>query len=247
MTPHGPAMTPEPSAYPWTGWQAVRSRVDQLWDPENSPHHALIGLTGSGKSYLATRGILELCKFDRVLVIDTKGDDDAVRIGQKVDRLPKHTWYSALGRKRDGPREKWYRIVAPDDRKAGHDIVGDALTTAYNDGDWVIYIDELWEVTGKGSEGLGLEDVMSKIWRKGRSRRVSVVAATQSPVMVPRLFYDQASFAWIGHIRDEDRQKRLLEIGGMSKKELPVIASLKKREWLLSANEGEFFARTMVS
>lgn len=233
-------------SYPWTPWRTVRSTIDKLWDPQNSPHHAIIGLTGSGKSYLATRGILETCQQDRVLIIDTKGDDESVRIGRVVKKLPKHTWYSALGRRQDGPKEKWYRIVVPDNRQAGHDIVGEALSNAYDEGDWVVYIDELWEVTGRGTEGLGLEGIMSKLWRKGRSQHLSVVAATQTPVAVPRLFYDQASFAWIGHIRDEERQKRLLEIGGMSKKELPIISSLKKRQWLLSANEGEYFARTVV-
>jgi hypothetical protein len=66
-------------------------------------------------------------------------------------------------------------------------------------------------------------------------------------VEVPRLFYDQASFAWIGRIRDEERQKRLLEIGGMSKKDLPVLATLQRRQWLLAADNGEFFARTSVT
>jgi hypothetical protein len=65
--------------------------------------------------------------------------------------------------------------------------------------------------------------------------------------MVPRLFYDQAAFAWIGRIRDEDRQKRLLEIGGLSKRDLPIVSSLKKRQWLLAADDGDYFARTVVS
>ncbi len=242
-----PDASPDTSLYPWVPWRTVRSTVDKLWDPENASHHSIIGLSGSGKSFLATKGILDLCAYDRVLIIDTKGDDPSTQIGQVVKKLPKHTWYSALGRKRDGPYEKWYRLVAPDDVKQGHDVVGEALNNAYDEGDWVIFIDETWEVTGRGEYGLGLEGVMSKLWRKGRYRHVSVIAATQTPVAVPRLFYDQASFAWIGHIRDEERQKRLLEIGGMSKKELPIISGLKKRQWLLSANEGEYFARTMVS
>lgn len=248
MTPRGSLDNPETpnTSYPWVPWRTVRSTIDKLWDPENSPHHSIIGLTGSGKSYLVTKGILSLCEQDRVLVIDTKGDDKSVRIGRVVKKLPKHTWYSALGRRQDGPRDKWYRIVAPDNRTEAHEVIGEALSNAYDEGDWVIYVDETWEVTGRGEEGIGLEAVMSKIWRKGRSSNVSIVAATQTPVAVPRLFYDQASFAWIGHIRDEERQKRLLEIGGMSKKELPIISSLKKREWLVSANEGEYFARTVV-
>lgn len=232
--------------YPWVDWSSVKSVVNKLWDPENIPHHSIIGLTRSGKSYLAANGILSLCENDRVLIVDTKGDDPSTQIGQPVKRIPKHTWYSAMGRKRDGPREKWYRLVVPENRKVGAEMVEEALSNCYDEGEWVVYIDECWEVTGKGSEGLGLEDIMSKLWRKGGYRHVSVVAGTQTPVQVPRLFYDQAGFAWIGHIRDEDRQKRLIEIGGLAKRDLSVLSTLKRRQWLLCADGGDYFARTVV-
>ena len=242
-----PDVTDNSGLYPWQPWASVRARIDHMWDPENAPHHSIVGLTRSGKSYLAINGILGLCKYDRVLIVDTKGDDPSTRVGRVVRSLPKHTWYSALGRKQDGPYEKWYRIVAPDDRDKAKSLIGEALNNAYDEGEWVIYIDETWEVTGRGTEGIGLDGVMSKLWRKGGYRHVSVVAATQTPVAVPRLFYDQASFAWIGRIRDEDRQKRLLEIGGLSKRDLPVVGTLKRRQWLLAADSGEYFARTMVA
>lgn len=232
--------------YPWVPWARVSAIVDKMWDPENMPHHSIVGLTRSGKSYLAVNGILDLCKYDRVLIVDTKGDDPSTTVGRVVTRLPRHTWYTPLGRRQDGPREKWYRIIAPKDRRVAHDVIGEALSNAYDEGEWVIYIDETWEVTGKGDEGLGLEGIMNVLWRKGGYRHVSVVAGTQTPVMVPRLFYDQASFAWIGAIRDEDRQKRLIEIGGMSKKDLSVVSTLKRRQWLLAADGGEFFGRTIV-
>jgi len=240
-------VTPE-NSYPWVPWNRVARKIDEMWDPENAAHHSIIGLTGSGKSYLAVNGILGMCQYDRVLIIDTKGDDPTTnKTGRVVRTLPKHTWYSAMGRRQDGPREKWYRLVVPDNLTTARDVVGEALNNAYDEGEWVIYIDECWDVTGNNPDvGLRLEGIVSKIWRKGRSRHVSLVAATQTPVSVPRLFYDQASFAWIGRIRDEERQKRLLEIGGMSKRDLPILASLNRREWLVAADNGEYFARTVV-
>jgi DNA helicase HerA-like ATPase len=233
--------------YPWRDWAAVRTQVKKMWEPENSPHHSIIGLTRSGKSYLAINGILELAKYDRVLIVDTKGDDHSTNVGRVVKSLPKHTWYSAMGRRQDGPYEKWYRIIAPKNRVQANAIIGEALDNAYDEGEWVIYFDETWEVTDSiGNDGLGLSSLCARLWRKGGYRGVSVVAATQTPVAVPRLFYDQASFAWIGRIRDEERQKRLLEIGGLSKRDLPVLATLQRRQWLLAADNGEFFARTIV-
>ena len=234
--------------YPWVAWPSVRNYVNKLWDPEQIPHHAIIAQTRGGKSYLAIEGILKpMCKFDRVLIVDTKGDDPSTQVGQPVKQLPKHTWYSALGHRRDGEYEKWYRFIVPKNRRAGHDALGEVLETVYDEGDWVVYFDETWEVTGKEHDaGYDLAGPYSTLLRKGGYRRVPVISATQTPVAVPRLFYDQAGFAWIGCIRDEDRQKRLLEIGGLSKKDLPVLSTLKRRQWLLCADGGEYFARTMV-
>lgn len=247
MVARTPPEAPE-GTYPWVPWQRVSTVVHKLWVPEDLPHHAIIGLTRSGKSFLAMSGILELRKYDRVLIIDTKGDDHSVDKGRVITALPKHTWYSAMGRKQDGPYEKWFRLVAPDNRQQAHDMIGEALSTAYDEGEWTIYVDECAEVCENiGNEGLGLRGVMSKLWRKGGYRDVPVVAATQAPVGLPRLFYDQASFAWIGRIRDEDRQKRLLEIGGMRKADLPILSTLQRRQWLLAADNGELFARTKVT
>lgn len=236
------------SNYPWVQWSRVQAVLQKMWDPENMAHHSIIGLTRSGKSYLAVNGILETRKMDKVLIVDTKGDDHSTSVGKVVQRLPKSPWYKEAGHKDEGAYAKWFRIVAPDNRQAAHDKIGEALDTAYDEGDWTIFIDECAEVCDTlGNDGIGLKAPLSKLWRKGGYRGVSVVAATQSPVGVPRLFYDQASFAWIGRIRDEDRQKRLLEIGGMSKKELPIVSSLQRRQWLLAADNGELFARTTVA
>lgn len=236
------------ASYPWKPWRDVRHYVNHAWDPENNPHHSIVGLTGSGKSFLAMNGILGgMCQYDRVLILDTKGGgDSSVQYGTPVRHLPKNTWYGNLGRRRDGPQEKWYRLIAPDrlDSPAAHDIVGSALEQCYEEGEWVIYIDEINDVVARDT--LNLVSPLAQIWRKGRFRHVSLIAGTQTPVEVPRLFYDQASFAWIGRIRDKDRQKRLLEIGGLSTADLPVISTLQRRQWLLAADNGETFARTIV-
>lgn len=233
---------------PWVPWRTVRKTVDDLWDPEHKPHHAIVGLTGSGKSYLAINGILKMCDYDRVLIVDSKGDDPTIsRTGRAVKEFTRRPWYSGLGEDKK-PRRDWYRLVVSDNMEKAREQVGRALNEAYDDGDWVIYVDETWDITSRDKEvGLGLGGIMSKIWRKGRSRHVSMIAATQTPVEVPRLFYDQSSFAWIGAIRDEDRQKRLLEIGGLSRKDLSHVSELEDKQWLLAADSGKYFAKTVVN
>lgn len=223
--------------------------VNREWDPENMPHHSIIGLTGSGKSYLGINGILRpLCAMDRVLLIDTKGDDPIVsRQGRPVTQIETPKFWQRMGKKRHA-FDDWQRLVVSDERNEARHQVRTALGRAYDEGNWVIFVDETWDLTSKDPDvGLNLGGILAKIWRKGRGRHVSLVAATQTPVEVPRLFYDQASFAWIGRIRDEERQKRLLEIGGMSKRDLPILATLQRRQWLLAADNGEFFARTQVT
>lgn len=237
------------ASVPWVEWKSVQHYVNHQWDPENSPHHSIIGLTGSGKSYLAINGILKpMCAMDRVVILDVKGDDPLVSsIGHPVRELPRDTWYSKMGRRSDEPMANWWRVVVHEDVEKAKQQVYDVLARIYKEGNYVLNIDELFYITGNNKEFLQLSGPIEKMYRFGRTRGVAIIAATQAPRWVPSSFYDQASFAWIGRIRDETKQKRMLEIGGMSKKELPYISTLERRQWLLSADNGEYFARTKVT
>jgi hypothetical protein len=134
----------------------------------------------------------------------------------------------------------------PEGRAKGATQVHHALERVYNEGDWIIYFDEIQDIGGIRQPNLGLGMHLDEIYRKGRSRHISVIAATQAPRHVPTSFYDQADFHWIGRLSDEDKQKRLREIGGLPKEALPVIQGLPKRHWLLSAENGEHFMTTTV-
>ncbi|MGH7238512.1 MAG: type IV secretory system conjugative DNA transfer family protein [Candidatus Saccharimonadales bacterium] len=236
--------------FPWMPWANCRRTVDKMWDPLNTPHHSIIGLTGSGKSYLAINGILSMAQYDRVLIVDTKQDDPLVsKTGTAIEELPNRTWYQQLHRyesSKKKPRGSWWRLVVKDDPIEARMQVHGALKRVYDEGNWIVFLDEIRDITDPKPPNINLGPWVDRLYRKGRSRRISVIAGTQSPAWVPRTFYDQASFAWIGRLRDEQRQKRLLEIGGMSRKALPILSSLERRQWLLAADNGEFFARTKV-
>lgn len=246
----GPASpVPARDFAPWVDWVDVKKMLDVMWDPENSPHHSIVGLTGSGKSYLAINGILKpLCPMDRVLIIDCKRNDSLVgSVGKPCTELPPKTWYT---RKRE-PFDSWHRLVVHDQfteegRAKARNQVYRTLHRVYNEGNWVVYGDEVQDLGGLRKPNLGLAMHLDELYRKGRSRGLSVVAGTQAPRHVPTSFYDQASFAWIGRLADEDKQKRLREIGGLPKEALPTITTLRRREWLLSADNGETFLRTTV-
>lgn len=233
-------------AFAWSEWDSVRSYINKNWDPKNNPHHSIIGLTGAGKSYLAIKGILSLCDEDRVLLIDSKEDDELLcQTGKAVREIPRNPWYTGLQR-RDEPQQHWHRLVVHDERDKAQPQVYEALNRVYKEGNWVVYIDEVYDITGARNPSLNLGAYVERLHRKGRSRGISVIGGTQSPAWVPRSFYDQASFAYLGRIRDQQRQKRLLEIGGMDRTALPIIGGLQNREWLVCAGNGQYFARTMV-
>lgn len=230
-------------------WPHVHRFVNRLWDPENTPHHSVIGLTGSGKSYLCINGLLRpMCAMDRVLIVDCKRNDKLVAsAGHPCTRLPHQTYQT---RKRE-PYDNWHRLVVhdqfhPEGRARAKQQVHDAMYRVYSEGEWVVYFDEVQDIGGIRQPNLGLGMHLDELYRKGRSRHISVIASTQAPRHVPTSFYDQADFAWIGRLSDEDKQKRLREIGGLPKEALPVIQNLEKRWWLLSAENGQHFMTTTV-
>ena len=98
---------------PHKSWNEVKFDIYSQWSPTNSPHHSIISITGGGKSYLATRGLLPMRGWRRTLIIDNKGDDDTLRdVGRKVRELPRRDPWT---RKRKEPDSRWYRLMVHED------------------------------------------------------------------------------------------------------------------------------------
>ncbi len=227
-------------------WDQVSRELDVKWVPKEAPHHSVIGLTGSGKSYLVTRGLMPMIAYDRALIIDVKGDDPTLAgYGKVVKTFPHSLVTRSVERKKKRVvGDNWYRLKVSGNRAEGREQVRKALANAYKEGRWFVIVDETRYLTDPRDPSLGVRSFVEQLWMRGRSKEVSLVAMTQSPKWVPSSFYDQPSFVWIGRVNDEDAQKRLREVGGLSKQHLPVIASLKKREFLLVAEGGDFQAIT---
>lgn len=230
-------------------WKRIRGRVNRLWQPEQAPHHAIIGLTGSGKSYLVTRGLLPLCQYDKVCIIDVKGDDPTLRgYGRPVRHIPPEVQRRVY---RNDPRGQWYRLIVPDNTvteqgwNQARDVVRRAFDLMYRERDWIIIVDELRTLTDPRMPNLRLAPYMERFWTKGRSKRICVVSMTQEPKWVPSAFYTQPSFTWISRVEDEAAHKRITEIGS-SRSILPVIAGMRKRRFLYMDNEEDdrFYAIT---
>jgi hypothetical protein len=229
---------------PRKSWGEVKFDIYSRWSPNNSPHHSIISLTGGGKSYLATRGLLPMRGWRRTLIIDNKGDDDTLRdVGRRVREVPRHDpWF----RKRKEPDSLWYRLMVHEDWTKGREQVKNALAQVYSQGNWTIFVDETRNLTDSRVPSLNLRNYVEQIWLRGRSRGVELVSMTQAPRWVPSSFYDQPSFVWIGRINDERAHQRLREIGGLKRQHLPIIQNLQRREFLVIGDGGDYTAITRV-
>lgn len=222
---------------PTRSWASVLRRVDEKWQAELAPHHSIMGQNGAGKSYLIVNGLLPLCVDDKVLIIDNKGDDPVLNsAGAKpVRSLPKAIRRVTFDDSK--PKSAWYRLVVYDDRERAQDQVGNAIQQVYKEGEWVVVIDETRALSDPRSPGLGLQPELDRLWLRGRSRRIPVIASTQAPRWVPSSFYDQCQFVWCSRIRDDRAHQRIQEIGSMTKAHIPHIANIRKRRWLYMDDE----------
>lgn len=242
---------------PEVPWLAIRSRLLQLWQVTENPHHSIMGQTGSGKSHLTRYGILPTCQKDRVLFIDGKGDDKTLRgLGHVVNRFPNKAIRQYHRHQSDDPRQRWwYRLVTSAKWDVAQRQVEEALDLAYDEGDWIIVIDELRYITDTNRKidgtlsgpGLSMRGPWERIVLRGRSRGVSLVNLTQEPAWVPSSFYTQSQFYWISRIEDERAQDRIAEIGS-SRGLLPHLNRIRRRYWIYtdSLEDERFWARTIV-
>lgn len=229
---------------PRKDWDEVSMDIYKKWKPKDAPHHSVVCLTGGGKSYLCTRGLLPMRGWRRCLILDVKGDDETLDgIGTRVRRIPANDPWLKNKRKFDS---LWYRLIVYDDYQKAREQVKDALAHVYRQGNWTVFADETRHLTDPRLPALNLRSYVEQIWLKGRSRGVELVGATQSPRWVPSSFYDQPSFVWIGRINDERAHQRLREIGGLRREHLPVITRLQKREFLVVGDSGDYTAITKM-
>jgi hypothetical protein len=215
----------------------------------DAPHHSIMGQTRSGKSHLTRWGILETCRFDRVLFIDCKGDDPTLAgLGRVVNRFPSRGMRSARQLMSDGAAyENWFRLVISTNWELAREQIGEALEAVMDEGDWVVVIDELRVITDTRPPGVNLAPQWEAIILRGGGKGVGAVNLTQEPRWVRGSFYSQPSFLWISRVEDEAAQKRIAEIGS-SRALLEHLSTIKRRWWIYtdSLEDERFWALTQA-
>lgn len=244
-----PAIKMPELVIPDVPWHVIRTRLQRTWDVRQNAHHSVMAQIGGGKSYLARHGILDVCKYDRVLFIDCKGDDATLQgLGKVVNRFPRKAMRNARALMNEGKAgENWFRLVTSRRWEIAKEQVGEALEAVMDEGDWIVVIDELRAITDARVPGLGLRPQWEAIRLRGRSRGIGLVDLTQEPRWVPGSFYTQSTYYWLGRIEDEAAQKRIAEIGS-SRGLMIHLPTVRKRRWIYTdAIEDErFWAYTQV-
>lgn len=224
-------------------WDKVAGRVHRNWNPDTGPHHVIFAMTRAGKTHLITRGLLPLCTYSRVLIIDVKGETDHAwdGYGRPVNELPPEF---SLDNGDDpdnggGPIGMWYRLTADETDKTARHRVRAALEQVQDEGHTVVVIDEARALTDSEGTGMGVRALIEALLIRGGSRNISLIIASQSTAWATSSVKDQGAFLWIGATRDTAGQGRIAEIIGQPKSFVSTIQSIRKRQFLYSDNEGE--------
>lgn len=166
------------------------------WEP--GEHIAIIGTTGTGKSYLVSR-VVALRRF--VAIFQTKADDIRYPGFKKVKDE------SAL-RKLKVTDDSGRFLVTPD--FVDQQIVGARLfMEVWRSGGWTMVIDETYYAHSM----LRLEKLVNMLMTQGRSKRISMVMGMQRPVSVTRFALSEATHIMAFRIEGRDA-KIIADIAG---------------------------------
>lgn len=235
-------------------WGVIQARVGEHWVARDAPHISIMAQTRSGKSFLVTRGLMPLCRNDRVLFVDVKGNDPTTRTwGRPVTQIPGRYFRSFRQIIRGPePEEHWYRLVVhrgPQNVLKARDQVRRVFDQILDEGDWIIVLDELRAVTDPSSPGLHLKPYYEEFILRGGSRGIATISCSQEPRWCPGAFYTQSNFYFFSKIEDEATHKRLAEVGS-TKSMIPHIQSIPRRQFLYMDNMDDdgtrFWAKTKV-
>lgn len=164
---------------------------------------AVIGKTGSGKTFLSE---YLLRNVGRLVVFDVKGNLKN-RFGL-VD-------YSAKLWRRFMRGEKFrVRITAPIGKNV--DLVNlydEYFRQIYDTGDCIVYIDEVYGVTGGANY---LAPYLTALYTRGRELGVGIVACTQRPTFIPNFILTESEYFFVFRLQLESDRKKIENIVGSS-------------------------------
>lgn len=193
--------------------------ISDIFEWKQSQHIGIIGPTGMGKSNLSTF-LLSMRKY--VVAFATKPRDETIELLAKRDGFVRFkTWQDRPARYY--PR----RVIWPDSRELEsqviqHREIKKALSHIYVQGNWCVFIDELWYMINI----LGLAREVKIYLLQARSNGISLVGCSQRPAWIPVEMFDQPDHLFF--FRDND-ERNLKTISGISWLSATMVRSLVAR------------------
>jgi len=169
-------------------------------------HVAIVGDTGSGKSYLEAK-LIRMRGY--VIVLKTKPDlDDDVKFAgfKRINSVEELR-----------PTADWYLLEPPADDE--RDTLQRAMDLAYREHGWCVCGDEMYYLTM-----LKLEKPINRILTQGRSLGVTFVGCAQRAAWISRFFLSQSTHCFF--FRAEGRDAKVLA-EATSPRILPYFEKLK--------------------
>ena len=181
-----------------------------------------------------------------VLILDPKGGDDTLDRygGRRLSRSPTRFDLWRWGDERGGWR---FRINPPLDnaRRVFAGVIDTGWASSRElkrrSGEGVTYyLDE----TRVLSDMLDLKKHLQTLWVAGRSRAITIVAATQAVRYTPTELADQSTWVLFGNVRDRRALQRFAEVSGNTDLVMSHVPRLRPFEFLLVGPRTSF--RTMM-
>lgn len=209
------------------------------FDPE---HLAILGPTGSGKSYFMTHVLDERANLrgSHVVILATKPADKTMkRLGWPIAKKwpllnydgKKIVYWPQAGDMREGVEKQREKVL---------DFLNDQWK---EDANIVIAFDEISYV----EEDLGLARQIRRYWREARALGITVVATTQRPFRVNRTMWSEASWTAAFKPKDEEDAKRVAEVLGSRNDYTEILMDeLKPREFILAQRDSKISYITRI-
>jgi hypothetical protein len=203
-------------------------------------HATVVGPTDSGKTVL----LRELAKIRARRRADDGNPSRVTYLATK----PKSRSVSELGwpvAKRWPPGYGqwhvvvWPRFADPETAAARQAVVfRRLLKTIYAEGGQTVVVDELTDFTEPQPDGMGLKSIIVQYETKGRELDLSLFAATQRPVNVPRPVWSEPKWFGVFRIEDYDDLRRVREIAGRGDHFDDLIQQLDDHEFAFVHRRG---------